>query len=397
MANIFYMTGFEGNSGELEKDNGVLGGVKEGLVFAGSASAPSYQTSIVKTGTRAIRCDPTSGNSEYMQYQTNVSSHRPWVHFALRIVTMPASVDRFFLGTPGIGLNAKLRTDGKIELFDTTTSIGVSNTALTTGVWYWIGWRTTAGTSEVFIQIDGQNEIIATSSQNASSVNIGWPNNDSGAVDCVIDDFVVDDSGFITETKVVELVPISDNARDTLWTGGAGGTTNLFDAVDNQPPAGHSTETNTTQIEHAGGAAGTTDRYDANMTTYSTAGISSGDTILALLYLISSGEDVATGTKLLNFSLVSNPSAASGIANFNAGDNAGALGIYPSNWDRVYNTIVQNPSVTLGNSPVMRVVRPETASRVASVCYMAIRVAYQVAPAVQVDLPRRRMTQYLPH
>lgn len=175
--------------------------------------------------------------------------------------------------------------------------------------------------------------------------------------------------------KVVLLVPISDNARDTLWTGGVGGTSNLFDAVNNLPPTGTATETDATQIEHAGGAAGTTDRYDANMTKPETAGIRAADTVNTAHFIEADGEDIATGAKLLNFEVLSNPVIAS-PGNITAGNNIGALGTYPTNWTVRSSSPVYAPRLDVKTSPVMRARRPETASRVASVCFMGIYVDY---------------------
>lgn len=182
--------------------------------------------------------------------------------------------------------------------------------------------------------------------------------------------------------RVVLLLPISDNARDTLWTGGVGGTTNLFDAVNNTPPLGIATETNLSQIEHAGNAAGTTDRYDANMTAYSSLGITPKHRITCMLILAADGEDIATGSKLLNYELLSNPVIASS-GNVIAGNNPGALGTYITNWAIHGGTMIYNPSVALAASPVMRVRRPETATRVASVCFMGVYLEFtDVAPLV---------------
>ena len=183
----------------------------------------------------------------------------------------------------------------------------------------------------------------------------------------------------------VLLLPISDNARDTKWTGGAGGTTNLYDAVNNTPPIGTATETDLTQIEHAGGAAGTTDRYDANMTTFATTGLTAADTISLMQFVEVDGEDITTGAKLLNFEVLSNPVMAS-PGNVTAGDNIGALGTYPANWAAHRSAVLYNPSVDVDVSPVMRARRPETASRVASVCFMGIYVEY--VPAEDDPAPR---------
>jgi len=103
-------------------------------------------------------------------------------------------------------------------------------------------------------------------------------------------------------------------------------------------------------------------------------------------FMESDGEDIATGTKLLNFEVISNPAIAS-PGNVTAGDNAGALGTYPTAWtDRLHQSPTYNPTVDLQASPVMRVRRPETASRVASVCFMAMLVDY--TPGMSPSRPK---------
>lgn len=343
----------------------------------------SLNTSTVRTGAASVRCNPASGAQGAVQY-VGAASIVGFVHFGLYVATLP-SLARLVAGS-GSGSTLKINPSGTLEVFDGVTSRGASTTALITGQWYWIGWRQSAGTSVPALQINGVTEVTATVTQGV--LLFGFNDTVASAADAYFDDVIVDDAGFLASSKVSLLVPISDNARASLWTGGAGGTTSLFDAVNNTPPVGTATETNTTQIEHAGGAAGTTDAYDANMTTYATAGIAAADTVLAIEYFIAHGEDVGTGTKLLNFSLVSNPTQATGLANFAAGADVGALGTYATNWTVTRNSIIANPSVTVGTSPVMRVLRPETASRVASVCAMGMYVAW--TPAVVItQIPYR--------
>jgi len=282
-------------------------------------------------------------------------------------------------------INIRLNSTGTLGIYLQNTLIGTTATTLSLDTWYWIGIRVVTGSSVEWLQIDGVDAgVVGSATVTTIHSNFGFfdASGPQAAADAYWDDILLDNASFVAPSKIVTLSPISDNARATLWTGGAGGTTSLFEAVNNEPPVGTATETNTTQIEHAGGAAGTTDAYDANMTSYSTAGIAAADTVTALQYSIIHGEDINTGTKLLNFSIVSNPTQASGIANFAAGADAGALGTFPSTWTRAQNTLVESPAVTKGTSPVMRVVRPETASRVASVCYMEIAVAYQEAIVV---------------
>jgi hypothetical protein len=301
------------------------------------------------------------------------------LHLAVNVASLP-SVDRIFASALSAGvIHAKLTTTGAIAVYLNTTLVGTSTTVLSTGTWYWIGLRQVTGTSVAFLQINGVDEVTGTATVTATVARVGFSNSEASAVDAYFDDIIIDDATFLAPSKVALLVPISDNARATLWTGGVGGTTSLFDAVNNTPPIGTATETDLTQIEHAGGAAGTTDAYDANMTTYSTAGINSGDTVLAVQLFAAHGEDIATGAKLLAFSVVSNPAIASS-GNVTAGDaTPTALGTYPTEWGITYGTLTTSPSVTLGTSPVMRSLRPETASRVASVCFMGMNVAWTPA------------------
>lgn len=367
--------------------------LSEGITLVGTAS---FDTTTFRTGSAALRCNPASGATGLWANGSRLVVDR-WIHFAMNVATLP-SLSRLIFGQSPVAndLNMRLTSAGALEVRVNTTVLGTSSTAFSSPGWHWVGVRVTTGTSAVFLQIDGVNEVTGTATVTSFGNQIGFASTEASAADVYFDDIIVDDAGFIGPSNVNLAVPISDNARASLWTGGSGGTTDLFDAVDNKPPVGTATESNTTQIEHAGGAAGTTDAYDANMTTYTNLGINSGDTVLGIDWNIVHGEDVGTGTKLLNFSLASNPTQASGIANFAAGADVGALGTFPSNWTNTRNTVLASPSVTLGSSPVMRVTRPETASRVASVCFMGMNVAWTPAAAERVPY-YRPMTQLLAH
>lgn len=303
-----------------------------------------------------------------------------------------APASRYGLMRIGAGYQVSVDTDGTLILLapDLTTQIGSPSSVLSAGQWYRIELYSQIGSGSSDdsgeLRINGVTVASETNATRATSAgtgtSIGFMSSTGAVCTLNVDDIALNDSSGGSQTSwpgsanVVLLLPISDNARATLWTGGVGGTSNLFEAVNNTPPTGTASETDSTQIEHAGGAAGTTDAYDANMTSYATAGMAAPDTVNLIDYMIACGEDIATGTKLLNFSLVSNPTSASGLANFDVFPASGALGTYPSNWTIKHNTIVYAPSVTVGTSPVMRVVRPETASRVASVCFMGMYVEF---------------------
>lgn len=232
------------------------------------------------------------------------------------------------------------------------------------------------------VKIDGTTEISWTGSNNAAAVfpSLGAADTVADTYTVYYDDYAIDNAGWVGDSSIVCLFPISDNARATLWTGGAGGTTNLYNAIDNVPPAGTATETDLTQIEHAGGAGGTTDAYDANMTDFTTAGVGSGDTVKTVYPFMVTGEDAASGNKLLNLQILSNPTNTVS-SNNNVAPTSGALGTFPTGWFTMAGYILENPTVTKGTSPILRIVRPETASGVASVCFAGIYVEFGAASA----------------
>jgi hypothetical protein len=357
-----------------------------------SSGTVAISTTQVRTGAKSLRCNPASGASGSVTLQTTAG----FTHFGLYIASMP-SVDRVIFGLGTTDITIKLKSTGALQIFNGVTSLGTSSTLLTTGIWYWIGVRQTTGTSVPFLQINGVTEVTATTTVTPNTTQIGPSGTEASAIDIYIDDVVCDDTALLASSKVYLLKPISDNARGANWFCGNGvQTTALWDAVNNIPPAGvaSASETVTTNIEHSGGA---TNAYDANLETYTTAGVASGDTVLMVKPYIRHGEDIATGTKVLNGTLVSNP-AGSTSANFNAGNDGGAHGADPTGW--VTNALpqVNNPSPTLGTSPVLRVNRPETASRVACVDFMGAYVVWQPAPPPTgslVSMPTQRQRSTL--
>jgi hypothetical protein len=371
-----------------------LGALVDGQTVSGS---PTTQTSVVRSGTYALSCDSGAGNAATQILLENLTTPALGTTvYARAYINVPAAptTDSSVLSLAfGGHIRAQLTTALTLKLLNNSeAAVGSASATLSVNTWYRVELAQTmvAGSNDDYIELRLDGVTVAsstTANQGAASgtlqVTCGWNSTTPGANKIVYtDDVAINDSTGGNETswpgdaRVALLLPISDNARATLWTGGAGGTTNLFDAVNNTPPAGTATETDSTQIEHAGGAAGSTDAYDANMTSYLTAGISGSDTINCVQLLAWHGEDISTGAKLLDFSVVSNPAIASS-GNVTAGDSTpSALGTFPTEWGLHRGTVSYVPSVTVGTSPVMRAMRPETATRVASVCFMGMIVDY---------------------
>src|SRR3990172_8494151 len=203
--------------------------------IAGSGTR-AYNTTTKRTGSASIRCNPASGGQGYVQ--TSPSPAAGFDHFGLYVASLP-TVDRQVFGTANAGtINVRLTSTGTLAVYVLSTLIGTSSTALLTGQWYWIGVRNTTGTSVVFLQIDGADEVTGTATVTSTTRTFGCAGIEASAIDIYVDDIVVDSAGFLAPSKVALLLPISDNARAALWTGGAGGTSNLYDALNNTPPIG---------------------------------------------------------------------------------------------------------------------------------------------------------------
>src|SRR5262245_2535373 len=365
----------------------------------------TFGTTTKRSGARAYKFDSGSGSgvAAYATSTLKSSSNGQYFRGYFYITAYPPSNPVAILGNSTVvsgtdGFELMLWPAGDLILRNRASGSTLENffPTLQLNTWTRLEMRTSYGTGatdlvEVKITPDGGSTLTSSlyNTENAGTATVlqnwWWGIEDAFAGTnfiIYVDDVALNDTtagtgqtAYPGAGKVVQLLPISDNARATLWVGGGGGLTNLWDAVNNTPPVGIASGNNTSQIEHTGGAAGTTDSYDAIMTTYTTAGVGSSDTVMVTQYLIAHGEDVATGTKLLNMQLVSNPTDTIS-SNFTAGNDAGQASTFPTLWVVNRNGYLYQPSVTKGTSPVARVRRPETASRTASVCFMAVVVEY---------------------
>lgn len=344
----------------------------ESVSLSGTASISTAQA---RTGTASYRCNPASG----AYGSVGAVNSGGYIHFGLRIASLP-SVTRILAGVPGAFNQLRLTSTGTIEYFDGASVIGTS-AALSLDTWYWIGYVSEVSITGPLLAIGGTTAVTGTSGLTASG-DIGFSGTEASAVDAYFDDIVRDDAALLAPSKVVLLVPISDNSR-TNWTAGAGGTTNLWDAVDNKPPVGvaSASETDTTNIESASNTG--TANYIANLTTYTTAGIVAGDTVLAIRLIVQTGEDISTGTKTGSFESTGNPVIASTtISSF----GTGAHGTSPTTWNFSGSAVSSLPAVTLGSSLTMKVIKTNTGTRTACIDFMGALVAY--TPAV-ASLPKR--------
>ncbi len=188
--------------------------------------------------------------------------------------------------------------------------------------------------------------------------------------------------------KIVLLKPTADSAVGTGWTLGTGtaiaGNTGKT-AVANTPPLGVAdlaAGSDPKQIRNASSNANV--NYDATMTTYTAAGLSTGDTVNVVVPIVYTAAPVVTSAKAGTVGVVSNPAITS-IA-LGAGGTAGAFwsgvagGTFSTGWKASYGTVTYIPSVTLGTAPVMRITQVTASTRIAVVCGMFMYVDYSPTP-----------------
>ena len=351
-----------------------------------SGSGVSWDTTIVRTGTYSLKVVAPSGANGFYNPLTNSNSDYGCVY--IRVTVLPSN-NRSLIGASGT-LYLRLNTDGSLTVTDGGSSIGTSSTQLTdTTKWYKIAWRKEAlAVSGGLLWIDDVLQVSGTVT-NSASASLGATDSVAATYTAYFSDFTAHDAIPGTDDyRVVISLPISDNNRGA-WTGGVGGTTNLFDAVNNLPPIGTAAETDLTQIESATNSA--TDDCDLNFQSYTTKGIVAADTIHLAKILAIHGEDISTGTKTGATKLVSNPTAGAEDT-FTYGGDSGALGTYPSVWEINSNntTSVLLPSVTLATAPVGRIGKRTATTRVVSCCFLGIVIAYTKAPAAGFAFPFTR-------
>jgi hypothetical protein len=300
------------------------------------------------------------------------------------------------------GVSARLTSGGKLQLFNDVTGLQTGSDSAATLVmdgttWYRIELSVTLGVSSLVtaseLQLDGTSVATASVSltESDTSVAIGWVTAPGASKVCYVDDIAVNDATGATNTswpgsgKVVLLKPISDNAR-VGWTNAAAGTTNLFNDVNNTPPVGvASPSTQPAQIKR--NAANTTDTYDANLTSYTTAGLAAGDTLNAIL-LLSNQAYSFNAAASQGVQMLSNPV----ISEFTYNSPSTSAGTYPTNWAwgtklTEYSGLVSS-SVTVGTSPVMRVRKNTSSSARIQFCdAMFAYVDYSPAAAAAAQVP----------
>lgn len=364
--------------------------------------AATVVTTTVRSGTYALQAAASAGEA-----QLNVAplfsagdalGTTYYVRFYFRLASFQASqtveVGRVEY-TGGNGVCFLVSSAGVTELRAITagttyTSVGTGPT-VSTGTWYMGELAVSCGTGAVDY---GEARLDGTSFASSSTLSItdsapgmivrlgsfGVGHTSTHTV--FIDDVACNDGSGASQNswpgsgKLVLLKPTSDNARVGYVTGAAG-TTSLFDAVNNLPPTGAATGTATNRIHSPTNNA--TDTYDANLTTYTTAGVAGTDQVNVVdLHANVGGATTTVANQALQ--MISNPVIAEGTS---IAKPSAAWGTFPTNWAWGFSNIrAYTPTVTLGTAPVMRIRRATANANQVGADAMGAYVDYGPAPAV---------------
>lgn len=360
----------------------------EGLIDTGVGS---YSTAQARTGSRSYLLSATSAAEVFRPVATTPGlGVRHWAQQALYIPSSPGlptnnvRLFRWQWATEQV-VGLALKPNGKLQLTDSGATFGSeSSVTIATDTWYVIemGVEIVNGNDYAEVRVNGVQELISDGALNWRNIDgisrlyFGIGDNPGGSFSIHLDDLALNDengsvnNSWVDQEKIAVLFATADSQVDG-WAGGGGSTSNLYEAVNNVPPAGldNGSATNTSQIEC--GNADTADNYDATMQTYSAVGIPGGSTITSIQPIIVGSNSSTTGSDTVGVSVLSNPSISEDLISVDVND-----GTYPTGWNRGPGTLVDNPSVTLGAAPVMQVRKGVSTTRVATVCLMAMVVSY---------------------
>lgn len=363
------------------------------------------------------------------------SSHQLWLYTApalakdaflrtyIRVIALPTSastvhpfmsVDNatnwFYIGVTDDGRFTCRLTPG-------TTVGSTAANYIVLGAWYRMELRVRIGTGaadEVEMRINGDQIAISTGlnttdtipTQARVGIRCGSGVGSGSGTNLDLDDVALNvDDGLSQSTwpgdgNVVLLVPTADSAVGTGWTLGTGtaiASNSGSTAVKNKPPLGVAdlaVGSDPKQIRNA--TANANSNYDATMTTYSAAGItSSTDTINVITPIVATAAPVTTSSKQGTVGVVSNPTIANialgTIGTSGAFWQGNTAGTYPAGWKWSKGTVTYAPSVTVTTAPVMRITQVTSSTRIAMVCFMGIYVDYTSnrADVLEPSLSRR--------
>lgn len=248
------------------------------LEMSNAAGTFSVQSTVKRTGTFALQCNPVTTATGYGQQAGLTATGRQtasydlaiwYVTFYFRYATKPSANDEimayFFTGVSN-NFEIRINSTGNLLLYyNASTLLDTGTATLAANTWYRIevAIDTTADTQEV--KVDGTSDMTAAQATavNLSTVVLGkFANRNGNTVDFFYDDYCIDSATWVGVGECRLSIPIGAGAA-AGWT--AGTNADDFNEVDD---VAH--DTDTTYI----GALATEDNQDHTfaMQTFSTIG-----------------------------------------------------------------------------------------------------------------------------
>lgn len=372
-------------------------------------------TTFARSGLCALKCDPIDPAQWGSGSGLSVLNRNYFARVYFYFQSFPTN-DCYMLayqqGASPFARMASVRfiaASGSLQLAVAGTNLRGSPVAISTGQWYMVELRMIAQSAAADTAEWRLNGTVqATTTEEFTTVapdvlNVGTDNSTGSPVIWIDDVALNDDNGaspqisYPGQGKIVLLRPVADTSR-VGWVGGAGGTTNLWDAVNNRPPIGKTAaaSADTDQIEDATNNA--TDTYVAACEAYNVAvasgggGMAAADTV-TLTQAVGVGGSGTTTSRTLAIRSESNPGpdASEGTA----ATPATVFGTFPTGWVTVRGTHNYAPSVTAGTRPGVRVRKGTASTTAMAYCAMGLYVEYVPATPKSLPAPSRTARNFL--
>lgn len=304
-----------------------------------------------------------------------------WVMFLSQV--SPVKDCETFLISDNIALYyaCKWLTNGKWALSRADTVKATSTNVLPLDQWLYFKMYSTCTSSNNTVSITLNGETLTSNlpfSVGATNYGIGYgflgtnPTLPAGSyVKNLFDDIVVYDtlgSQYTVPDSTIRIYynwPVADSSISG-WTGGADGTTNLWDGIDNYFPRGTVlTETNISNIKDS--VSSSSDKYYFKLASLNSLGYGLLN-VRAIIPFVRSGEHNTVGTITGAFQLTTNPVNASTSFTFGnnltAHVNDGGHGEATEFWVTTLGDIVYEPSMNKSAQTTMLIERTSLNSAV---------------------------------
>jgi hypothetical protein len=234
--------------------------------FSTASGTYSIQNTTKRSGTYALRVDPTTTNTGFLAlagfdavgFVANLNLADLYSSFYFRVDTLPASGSEEIAHYQGVGnvrkFTLRITDAGKLQAYDSTgtAQLGSDSTlALSTGTWYRIAARVGTGASapySVAIYNDPGDGVAETLLDNtlAGTGDLNTANNlryflgknvnrNGNSVNFYYDDVLTDNAADPGSCRILNRLPIA-NGSTMSWTDGPGADDHTV--VDEVPPSG---------------------------------------------------------------------------------------------------------------------------------------------------------------